>query len=174
VPWVDRMLFAHPTEARVLLNIGGMANLTWVPPRGSTEIVRAFDTGPGNVWLDAAAGLASEGRQVADVDGQLAAAGTVHEPALAALLADPFFAEAPPRSTGREHFSQPRLEAWLTEWSGPLAEWPDRLATLTALTARSIAQALARWIVPLPIAEIVVTGGGARNPALLRAPNSMP
>ena len=169
VPWVDRFLFARPGEARALQNIGGIGNVSWVPPRDSVEPVFAFDTGPGNALMDAAVALATDGRLTYDRDGGLAAAGEVDEALLEELLAHPFFAQAPPKSTGRESFGRPFVERLVqaVEPEGD-RDWLDLIATLTELTARSIAGAYARWIVPRGVAEVVLTGGGARNPTLVR------
>lgn len=169
VPWVDGLLFAVPGRSRVLLNIGGMANLTRVGPSGSGEPLLAFDTGPGNALIDAAVSLATDGAATYDRDGARAAAGRVDEAWLEALLAHPFFTAEPPKSTGRETFGRPFVErAWSERRAqGPLA-WDDVVATFTALTARSIADAVRRWVAPRGAAEVVVTGGGASNPELLR------
>ncbi len=173
VPWADRALLARDDGPRVVLNVGGMANLTWLPARGSTEVPVAFDTGPGNVLLDHAAALASGGRLRCDRDGELAAAGSVDEALLARLLDDPFFQQAPPRSTGRERFGPDLVEILARqrglEPGGAAAGWADLLAALTALTARSVADAVARWVRPRDPGEVIVTGGGAHNPVLVGA-----
>ena len=173
VPWPDQTLFALPDRARVLLNVGGMANLTWVPPRGGSEAPLAFDTGPGNAWLDTTAALATQGERSCDLDGRLAAAGRADPELLAVLLRDAFFETPPPRSTGREHFGAGAVEALARERrlvpGRPDEGWPDLLATLTALTARTAADAIRLWVAPRPIAEVVVTGGGAHNPTLMAA-----
>lgn len=169
VPWVDQVLFALPDQARALQNIGGIGNVTWVPPRGSAENVIAFDTGPGNALMDAAVELATDGRLTYDRDGQLAARGTVDAALLEELLRHPFFAQEPPKSTGREVFGRPfvqrLVEAVRPEGDG---DWLDLIATLTELTARTIADAYRRWVLPLGVAEAVMTGGGACNPSLVR------
>jgi anhydro-N-acetylmuramic acid kinase len=169
VPWVDQVLFALPDRARALQNIGGIGNVTWVPPRGSTEKVVAFDTGPGNALMDAAVELATDGRLTYDRDGQLAAQGTVDPTLLEELLRHPFFAQEPPKSTGREVFGRPFVQR-LVEATRPEGDrdWLDLIATLTELTARTIADAYRRWVLPLGVAEAVLTGGGASNPSLVR------
>ena len=169
VPWADRTLFARRDGHRVLQNIGGMANLTWVPARGEETALLAFDTGPGNALIDAAVQLATEGERSFDVDGAWAEAGTVSEDMLNGLLAHPFFDEPPPRSTGREVFGRPFVEALVARrrpetWT----EWASVVATLTMFTVRTIADAMRRWVVERGVDEVVVTGGGARNPVLLR------
>jgi anhydro-N-acetylmuramic acid kinase len=169
VPWLDRMLFAADGRVRVMQNIGGMANLTRVPPRGSTERLVAFDTGPGNALIDAAAERATSGEQSFDRDGLLANSGAVDEALLEELLAHPYFREPPPKSTGREVFGRPFVEQ-IVRARPPQsqADWCDLIATLTTFTARTIADAIDGFIKPLGADEIVVTGGGARNPLLMR------
>lgn len=169
VPWVDQALFALPERARALQNLGGIGNVSWVPPREAGEGVFAFDTGPANALIDAAVHLATGGRMAYDEDGRLAARGQVDATLLADLLRHPFFALEPPRSTGRETFGRPFVER-LVEAVRPEGDqdWLDLLATLTELTARSIADAYSRWILPRGIQEVVLTGGGARNATLVQ------
>jgi anhydro-N-acetylmuramic acid kinase len=168
VPWVDQLLFSAPGGARALQNIGGIGNVSWVPPRGSAENVLAFDTGPGNALMDAAVETATGGRLTFDVGGQLGAKGSVDDALLQDLLRHPFFAQEPPKSTGRELFGRPFV-ARLAEAVRPEGdrEWLDLIATLTELTARSIAEAYERWVIPKGVEEVVLTGGGALNPTLV-------
>ncbi|MFP4623318.1 MAG: anhydro-N-acetylmuramic acid kinase [Gemmatimonadota bacterium] len=167
VPWVDRLLFATD-HVRVLQNIGGMANLTRVPPRGSDDPLVAFDTGPGNALIDAAVELATNGAQCFDRDGAWARRGTVDDDLVAELLGDPFFRRPPPKSTGRETFGRGYVQTLVGQvLPTDRAAWADLIATLTAFTARSIADAVARWIRTEPGGELIVTGGGARNGALM-------
>ena len=166
VPYVDYLLLRHRTRGRVALNIGGIANATWLPPRCRPDQVVAFDTGPGNMVLDALARHASGGRRRCDRDGAMAARGTVCEPLLRHLLRHPFFRKAPPKSTGREAFGEAFVGA-LLERAGDLSV-PDLLATATELTVRSIAGALDRFIRPLGvIAEVIASGGGCHNATLM-------
>lgn len=167
VPWVDQLLFALPDRARALQNLGGIGNVTRVPRRESPEPVFAFDTGPANSLIDAAVEIATDGRHRFDRDGRLAARGTVDQALLAELLRHPYFAAEPPKSTGREEFGRPFVER-LVEAVHPEGDkdWMDLIATLTELTARTVADAYARWIIPQGIDEVVLTGGGARNPTL--------
>jgi anhydro-N-acetylmuramic acid kinase len=168
VPFVDRFLFALPDRARVLQNIGGIANLTWVPPRGSSEPLLAFDSGPGNALMNVAVEIASNGSEHFDREGARAARGRVDEAVLKELLAHPYFHREPPKSTGREMFGKPFLDDLLARHPH-LAERPDDLlATLNRLTAQTMADAIERWVAPKGTAEIVVTGGGARNPVLMQ------
>jgi anhydro-N-acetylmuramic acid kinase len=166
VPWVDRLLFAGE-DVRVLLNIGGMANVTRVPPRGSQGPVVAFDTGPGNAIIDAAVELATGGARQYDADGEWARRGRVDEGLVARLLEDPFFTLPPPRSTGRERFGLGYVEA-IVEACQPSddAGWADLVASLTAVVARSIGAAVRQWAPP-GREGVVVTGGGAENPVLM-------
>ncbi|MEY2341784.1 anhydro-N-acetylmuramic acid kinase [Acidithiobacillus sp. IBUN Pt1247-S3] len=149
-------------EPLLVLNLGGMANLTWVPEQGSREPVRAFDTGPGNVLIDAAVQLLSEGNKRYDANGDWATQGQIQESAVQEWLAMDYFRRTPPKSTGRELFNA----RWVaTQWSAWRHGEADFLASLTALTAASIAQAAQRW---LPTAaRMLVFGGGAHNHALL-------
>jgi anhydro-N-acetylmuramic acid kinase len=168
VPFADRLLFAAPGIRRVLVNVGGMANLTWVPARGDDTPLLAFDTGPGNVLIDAAVALASDGADLFDRDGGWGAEGEVDEELARELLRHPFFGRAPPKSTGRELFGRGMAEA-LAARRGPRDRtgWASLIATLTALTARSIARAIREWVLDRGVDEVVVTGGGARNRTIL-------
>lgn len=160
VPIADVLLFGGE-EPRILLNLGGMANLTWVPRRARDEGAFAFDTGPGMAVIDAVARTVDPALPF-DVDGRLAAAGAAHPAVLEALLADPYFAAPPPKSTGRERFGGDYAERLAARVPGP-----DGVATAVELTARSVARAIAAWT-PGP-AEVVVSGGGRRHPGLMGA-----
>lgn len=171
VPWADQLLFSHPERQRALQNLGGMANVTWLAKQSSGRPPMAFDTGPGVVLMDAAAELATGGQQRCDEDGRLAAAGTVDDALLAHLMAHEYFDRPPPKSTGREMFGVPfvKLLAQDLEPGRPDEGWPDLLATLTALTAKSIGQAYREWVLPEGVDEVFLLGGGARNPTLVAA-----
>lgn len=170
VPIADWWLFRDARESRVLLNLGGMANLTYLPRASGLDAVVAFDTGPGNAVLDALVGLATAGLARHDEGGKLAASGRVHEALLAELLADPFFQLEPPRSTGRERFGERyavRLRG-IAESLGLSLE--DTLATAAELTAASVADAIRRFIEPHGGVDAVhVSGGGVRNTTLMVA-----
>lgn len=170
VPFADRILFSLPGKRRALQNLGGIGNVTWLPPRGSEEPLRAFDTGPGNALLDLAAERATSGRLRCDLDGALAARGTVDHALLARLMSDPFFDLEPPRSTGRERFGHALVDAIVADRRPTSdADWADLIATLTAFTARSVGEAYRRWVAPKGLDEVVLTGGGAKNPTLAGA-----
>jgi len=159
--YTDALLFAG-AEARVIQNIGGIANLTALPAPGASALPQAFDTGPGVVLIDSAIRESSGGKVAYDADGRLAASGRVDEAALEEWMSDPFFTLPPPKSTGREHFSEARLAKWLTEHES--LSVADVMATLTELTARTIAGGF-RWLEVAPTA-CFLCGGGARNRTL--------
>jgi anhydro-N-acetylmuramic acid kinase len=170
VPWADWVMLRRAGRGRALQNIGGMANVTFLPRDGALAGVRGFDTGPGVALIDRAAHLASGGADAWDVNGRRAARGVVNEALLSSLLADPVFAEAPPKSTGRERFGDRRLDEIVrSERPDSEAAWDDLIATLVELTARSIAQSYDRYLPADAIDEVVITGGGALNPSLVQA-----
>jgi anhydro-N-acetylmuramic acid kinase len=156
VPVADVLLFGG-TAPRVLLNIGGMANLTYVPHGADDTGAFAFDTGPGMAVIDALARAARPGVPY-DRDGEVSRGGTPDPALLAELMADPYFSEPPPKSTGREHFGDRYAAALCERCPGP-----DGVATAVALTVRSIAEAIAKWT---PEAELIISGGGARHPGV--------
>jgi len=168
VPWVDRFLFSDPARRRVLLNIGGVANLTWVPKRGETAPLVAFDTGPGNTLINSAVEIATDGSDTYDRDGVRAARGHVDEKLLAELLAHEYYGRVPPKSTGREVFGKPYVEELVKRYPGVSKDWDALAATMTALTARTITDAIQRWVLQHGVDEVVVTGGGSRNPTLMK------
>jgi anhydro-N-acetylmuramic acid kinase len=161
VPVADVLLFGSPTAPRVLLNVGGMANLTYVERRAQEHGAFAFDTGPGVAIIDAVARLVDPSVPF-DRDGAIAARGRPNEALLAELLRDPYFADAPPKSTGRERFGDAYAAALHARAPGP-----DGVATAVELTARSIARALEHWVPGQP--ELVISGGGAHHPGLMAA-----
>jgi anhydro-N-acetylmuramic acid kinase len=170
VPLADWWLFHSANEARTLLNLGGMGNLTWLPRGGGLPDVLAFDTGPGNAVLDGLMSLRSGGLETHDRDGAVAARGRVNEALLAELLEDPFFALPPPRSTGREHFGD-AYAVQLRDLGRSLGlSEEDVMATAVELTAASVAGALQRFVVPRGRpGTLFVSGGGVRNRTLMRA-----
>lgn len=172
VPMADARLFAHATEWRALQNLGGIGNVTVVPPAsrvspGDVGAVRAFDTGPGVVIIDGVTRVLRPELPY-DRDGLLAMAGTPIEPVVLSLLASPFFAAEPPKSTGREWFTREFIAEFISSCQAHGAADTDIVATATEFTARSIADQYARFL-PEPVTEVVLSGGGARNPALVRA-----
>jgi len=172
VPYVDWAVFSSPTRPRILQNIGGIANLTFLSPGAGLSDVRAFDTGPGNMVMDAAIAALSHGRLGYDQGGKWAARGRVDERLLKAWLAHPYFKRVPPKTTGREEFGERFGHRVLTDARRRRLNPFDVLATLTALTAESIAQAYQRFVfsklnkAEIAKTEVVLGGGGAKNPVL--------
>jgi anhydro-N-acetylmuramic acid kinase len=169
VPRADRLLFARDDGPRALLNLGGIANLTLVPPRGDPSPLLAFDTGPGVMVIDGCVRALVPGRTF-DEDGRIAAAGEVIAPVVDEVLAQPFFRAAPPKSTGREQFGEAFVRGFIARCLEHSAAPADVVASATALTARAVADAAARYLprdrAPL---DVLRSGGGARNPVLCAA-----
>ncbi len=171
VAYVDALLLTHPTCTRAAQNIGGIANVTYLPAGSQSPIPNpqspfAFDTGPGNMLIDDATRRATGGAHTFDRDGMLAAQGRVDEGLLAQLLREPYLHHAPPKTTGRELFGvQFGARVWEQAQARGLRP-ADVVATLTAFTAASIAQAYRDFLPALPD-EVIVSGGGARNPTLM-------
>jgi anhydro-N-acetylmuramic acid kinase len=153
VPFVDCLLFGHPRRTRIALNIGGIANITVIPSG------IAFDTGPGNMVIDALAREYTEGRQNFDRGGRIAAKGNLNRPLLDNLLADPYYRRKPPKSAGREQYGA----EFVTRLKQTGLSLPDLISTATVLTAATIVMAAA----PFAPDELIVSGGGAHNPQIL-------
>jgi anhydro-N-acetylmuramic acid kinase len=165
VPIADALLFGGG-RWRALQNVGGIGNVTVVPPHGTLAGVRAFDTGPGVAVIDAVMRGIDPSRRY-DEDGRMAASGRVLQPVVDQLLADPYFAAEPPKSTGRELFDAAYVARFVDLCRAQDgATDADVVATATALTAQSIADAYRRFV-PEPVEEVLVSGGGAKNPTLL-------
>jgi len=187
VPYLDFLLYRDRRIGRIALNLGGIANLTAIPAGASLNQIVAFDTGPGNMVIDA---LAEElfGREC-DLDGKIAASGRVVEEVVARFLAEvPFFMQRPPRTAGREEFGREFAREFLhasrplsagrefASLSGgtaigeaPAIEKRDVIATATALTVRTVADAIRRFVPRKGnFKEMIVSGGGAKNPTLVR------
>jgi len=164
VPYLDYMLMRHRGRGRVAVNIGGIANLTAIPPNTSTDRVIGFDTGPGNMVIDQLITRITQGGQSYDRDGAMAATGVVDVKLLAKLLRDKYFRAKPPKSAGREQYGVDFVSKLLdTELSSE-----DLVATATALTAESIALAVRNFVLPeMRVDEIFVSGGGAHNTTLM-------
>jgi anhydro-N-acetylmuramic acid kinase len=167
IAYADWVLLRSRTLGRCVQNIGGIGNVTWLPRNATLEEVIAFDTGPGNMVIDALTEVATGGREKYDRDGRIAASGKIRKDLLEAWLDDPYFQKVPPKTTGREHFGVQFARRVMTEAFGVPIE--DLIATATALTARSIAEAYRDFILPHgEIDEIIVGGGGSRNPILMQ------
>jgi anhydro-N-acetylmuramic acid kinase len=168
VPLLDYVLFRHPKRGRVLQNIGGIANLTAIPAGAAQDAVIAFDTGPGNMVIDALAQTLFH--RAYDRDGAIAAKGAVLRPVLNRMLRNRYFMLRPPRSAGREQFGREYAAEFLTACRWLSREPEDALATATALTAESIVRSFERFVLPSMKStsiDYIVSGGGARNRTLM-------
>jgi anhydro-N-acetylmuramic acid kinase len=165
VPFLDYLLYRDLRVGRVLQNIGGIANLTAIPARATPMQVIAFDTGPGNMVIDSV--MERLYSRPYDQDGHVAASGAVLGEVLTDLLRAPFFRRKPPKTAGREEFGHGFVRHLM--WRCGHASKRDVVATATALTARSIADALRNFVVKRAdcYREFIVSGGGAKNPTLL-------
>lgn len=166
-------LLLRPSPAlggwRALQNIGGIGNVTFLPPVDAPADAAplAFDTGPGNALIDWAAVQMTDGAQTFDADGRLARQGTPSAELVERWLGHPYFRRTPPKTTGRELFSPGLAQQWQKEARDAGLSPADFIASLTDLTAASIADAYARFA-PGPVAQVVVAGGGARNPLIMQ------
>lgn len=184
VPWTDWVLFRHPGISRAIQNIGGIANVTWLPARADASRVIAFDTGPGNMIIDALVRHITGGRETMDRGGRRAAKGRVLSDVLDRWLRHPYFTKKPPKTTGREEFGEPFILREIEHLVTAGLPHDDWVATATALTARSIANAYRRFLPGVaqtvaanrrkvrgspspPVMEVIVCGGGTRNPMLM-------
>src|SRR5262245_61637009 len=177
VSYVDDLLFRAKRVTRVVLNLGGIANVTVLNPWGDPRPPLAFDTGPGNMVLDWLAAELTNGAQLFDVEGRLAAAGTPNPSLLAELLDDAYFALPPPKTTGREQFGAPYARRLLGRARQYGLSPQDTMATALALTAQTVADAILRAIgrrraaegerqstvTGSPPLEIIAGGGGTKN-----------
>jgi anhydro-N-acetylmuramic acid kinase len=164
VPFVDYFLFRDRRRGRVALNIGGIANITAIPPAAEPDAVLAFDTGPGNMVIDALAARHSKGKLKFDRGGRLAARGQLDMALLEELLNDPYYRQPPPKTAGREQYGSEFVERLLA--SG--RQTVDLIATATALTAAAIAIGIDRHGRPaMPVHELIASGGGLHNPRLM-------
>jgi anhydro-N-acetylmuramic acid kinase len=175
VPHVDRLLFSRPGRVRAIQNFGGIGNVTYLPdperrPAGGAPRLVAFDTGPGNMVIDALVRRITGGVEELDADGVRARRGRADRGLVDALLADPFLAEPPPRTAGREQYGAEFTERFwrLADERGLSAD--DRVATATAFTAEATAASYRRFLAPLGApTEVIVSGGGSLNPAVMES-----
>ncbi len=167
VPYVDHLLFRSDTENIALQNIGGIGNVTYLPKGGSASDVIAFDTGPGNMIMDEAMNILTEGKFQFDKNGEMAAKGTVDDQILNELMTHPYFALPVPKSTGRELFGAAYTRKLVDKMLVKGLSSEDILATVTMFTALTIVNQLGRFL-PGGVDTLVVSGGGAYNATLLR------
>jgi anhydro-N-acetylmuramic acid kinase len=168
VPLLDALLFRDPKRARVLQNLGGIANLTAIPAAADFSNVVAFDTGPANMVIDALMQMLFN--RAYDREGRVAARGRVLANVLHANMKHRFFRAAPPKSAGREEFGREFTAHFLADCRRARGTNEDAVATATALTAQSIADAYSRFVLPAfrtaPV-DYILSGGGAKNRTLL-------
>ncbi|MBI4008062.1 MAG: anhydro-N-acetylmuramic acid kinase, partial [Planctomycetes bacterium] len=167
VPYADFVLFRSDTYNRAIQNIGGIANVTFLPSACNLKDLIAFDTGPGNVIIDRITEIVTNGKLKFDVDGKLATSGRINDALLDQLLSHPYFSKQPPKTTGREDFGIQFSDKLYSEAkqpaSGGLSD-ADILTTVTAFTARTIAESYKRFILSqYEITEVILSGGGSRN-----------
>jgi len=165
VPMLDWLLLTHDQEVRVAQNIGGIANLTYLPPQATADQVLGFDNAPGNVLIDLAMQLLFQ--RDYDADGQVAQSGRIYSPLVERWLEDTFLQALPPKSTGREWFSPAYLRQRLQEAQSYNPEPQDIIANLTEFTARAIAHSYRQFLPRLPH-RVIVSGGGSRNGFLMQ------
>lgn len=166
--YADWLLLRHPDHWRAVQNIGGIANVTFLPPLSDTESVPlAFDTGPGNVLIDAAVSYITNGEQTYDAGGIMGRVGVVDDQWARGRLYHPYFNRKPPKTTGREVFNQQMAVNLIDQGRRRKMSDHDILASMTAVTARSISAAYKRFA-PAPVDEVIVGGGGTHNPTLMQ------
>ncbi len=167
VPYTDLVLLGGP-QGRIALNLGGISNITVLPAGAARDEVYAFDCGPGNMIIDGLVRHSSGGADLFDREGGRAARGRVHADLLAALLAHPFVNAPPPKTAGHEQFGRGFLQTLLARWGSLPPD--DLVATATVFTAQAIARNIMRFVVSHhAIEDLVASGGGVRNPVLMRS-----
>ena len=167
VPMVDYLLLRDQREGRVALNIGGIANVTVIPARARPEDVFGFDTGPGNMVIDALVRHFTKGSESYDAGGRVASRGNVDELVLAEALADPYFQREPPKSAGREQFGESFVKTHIL--ARRRMSFEDAVRTAAELTGRTIVAALERFVFPrMKVHRLIVSGGGAHNKFLMK------
>jgi len=167
-PFFHFAALGHPGESRVVLNLGGIANVTAIPRGARPDDVVAFDVGPANALLDGVVRIVSGGAERFDHDGTRARRGRADAALLARLLDDAFLRRPPPKSTGRERYGTREAEALAAEWRAAGRESDDLVATLAAFTVEAVARACRDFLSGAPIERLLVCGGGARNPVLMQ------
>jgi len=169
-PFFHWQAMAHPAEARGILNLGGIANLTFIPKNASADDVLAFDVGPANALIDEVVRVFSRGSERMDRGGVRARRGRIDAELLESLLADEYLRREPPKSTGRERYGRAQGEQLARDWKRAGKPEDDLVATLTALTTQSVARACGELLgrpAGSPLDRLLVGGGGAANPAIM-------
>jgi len=179
VPYADFVMFRHDDLGKIVQNIGGISNLTYLPPSCSLDDVIAFDTGPGNMVIDATINLLTKGNLSMDTDGEIANSGTVNREFLSHLLSSDYFYKPPPKSTGRELFGIQYTQRIIGEYKEFIQKqgvvwdikehFKDIVATVSELTVQTIVYSYKTWVAPRgPIDQVILGGGGAYNLYLVR------
>jgi anhydro-N-acetylmuramic acid kinase len=162
------LLYCHPRLGRVSLNLGGIANITVLPPNAKPSQVFGFDTGPANMLIDALVQHFTHGRQRYDKNAALAQAGRAISALVNELMKDPYLRLTPPKSTGREYYGRSYVKKLLAAGRRHRAKPTDLIRAATIFTALSIVDALHRFVLPKhKIHQLIVSGGGARNPLVI-------
>ncbi|HKW56122.1 MAG TPA: anhydro-N-acetylmuramic acid kinase [Candidatus Acidoferrum sp.] len=168
VPYADYVLYRHAKVGRVSLNLGGIANVTVIPAAAKLAQVTAFDTGPANMLIDALVGHFTCGRRRYDRNAALARTGRTNPALLDELMRDAYLKLPPPKSTGREYYGEPYIRKVLALGRRHRAKPADLIRAATIFTALSIVDALHRFVLPkTKIQQLIVSGGGARNPLII-------
>jgi anhydro-N-acetylmuramic acid kinase len=167
VPFTDYMLFADKRITRAVQNIGGIANVTYLPASSKLDKIIAFDTGPGNMIIDGLMSIITGGRKTFDRNGEFAAGGIVNRPLLDKMLKNPYFKRRPPKTTGREEFGLQYSRDIVKAAVAKRISKEDMVATATAFTALTIAHAYKRFLPEIP-KQVILCGGGAQNKSLIR------
>ncbi|WP_440115492.1 anhydro-N-acetylmuramic acid kinase [Paenibacillus sp. QZ-Y1] len=168
-PYADAMMFRSSTEGRLVQNIGGIGNVTVLPAESSAEDISAFDTGPGNMVMDAIVRQATEGRQHYDPNGSMAAQGKFDPELVELCLDDEYFRRIPPKSTGREVYGAAYAKRLMEHAAARSLSMEDTLATATCLTAETIVRAVKDFVLPkVSISAMLTCGGGTSNATLMR------
>ncbi len=169
VPYADFVLFGREGINRAIQNIGGISNVTFLPENGGIDKIIAFDNGPGNMIIDRFAEIVTNGRLKYDKDGELASKGKLNKDLLARLCAHPYLSKPPPKSTGREDFGTHFSDELFKELRQDNIDVFDTIKTITAFTAKSISDSYKKFIIPFnKIEEVIISGGGVRNPVLFQ------
>ena len=167
VPYSEYLIYRSETKCIALQNIGGIGNITCLPPACKPEDVFAFDTGPGNMVMDAVYGAITHGEKRFDEGGAFAAKGQVHQPLLNLMMDDEYIRRQPPKTTGREYYGPAYVERITAEAKAQCLTDEDLMATVTAFTAATIAYSVEHFF-PVKPDELIIGGGGSMNATLLK------
>jgi anhydro-N-acetylmuramic acid kinase len=169
VPYVDFLLFRDKEKGRTLQNIGGIANVTFLPPDCNINEVIAFDTGPGNMLIDRITELITNNTSHFDEEGKLASTGNINDRLLTSLLKHPYLTKPPPKTTGREVFGKQLADNLYEDAISSGVKGIDILTTVTAFTAHTIADSYKKWILSKhELSEVIISGGGSYNKTLIK------